>query len=1097
MTFGKYIWRSLFHYRKQHLALLAATLLSAAVLTGALIIGDSVSYSLHSLVETRLGQTGFTITGGSRFVRSKLAGELSASLKIPAAPLLLLQGMVIHTENGNRINKAKIIGIDSSFSLLAREKLPVLKNDEAIINENIAGKLKLKINDELLVRVESSGLIPVNSPLSQEPKASVALRLTVKAIASEAQLGMFNLNNDQSSPSNVFVSQDFLGQKLDLTHLANVLLIAGDPDKGYTRDTLRKTLQSLWKIEDMGLKLENRDSFTYDITSNRVFIDDALSKLIVQSGVPHQDVITYLVNSIRFKNKQTPYSFATASSPSLTRDSLRANEVIVNRWLQTDLDLATGDSIDIRYYEISPLRDLRETSKRFAVKKIIETQSPGIDNSLMPSFQGLSDAGHCRDWNAGVPIDLKLIRDKDEKYWDDYRGTPKVLLPLETGKKLWHNSFGTLTAIRFNKNQLSQEKLKSLLTSNISPEQIGLNVIATRNEGTSAASNAVNFSELFVSLSFFIIVAGILLIVLMFSLHMESRSSEIATLSGLGISRKTILHLKITETAVVIGIGSVIGAALGIVYNYGLLAGLNSVWNDAVRTQMLNIYVKPGTLLTGALSTIVIALLPVYWITRRKLGKPVARLIKGGKTLPKAQDKKHYTGKILGYAALTGAFIMAGVAIATSSLENATLYLSASALFLTGSISVFYFSIIKGAPSVQYAIPSLSGLALKNLKRNKNRSIAVISLLAVGTFTILLTGAYRKTFYGTENSRSSGTGGNLLWTETTTPVPFNLNSPEGKDYLKTTSDKDLDSVHFLQFQKLEGDDASCLNLNQAQRPSLLGVNPALFDSKHAFSFTGLLPSISKEHPWKELEKRYTDSVFPAFADQTVIQYGLKKKIGDTLVYINEKGRKCRLVLAGGLNNSIFQGYLLISEETFRDQFPSAGGSKVILTDAPAAKQKLISDILDQSLIDYGAEVTSTSQRLATFNSVENTYLSVFMALSGLGLLIGTIGLGIVLLRNINERKQELALLLSLGYTRKLLFRMVYLENLILLSAGIIIGFISAIVGILPSLLSPSFNIEGGFLVVILALIVVSGTLWIYFPLKIVLKKALIPSLRSE
>ncbi len=68
------------------------------------------------------------------------------------------------------------------------------------------------------------------------------------------------------------------------------------------------------------------------------------------------------------------------------------------------------------------------------------------------------------------------------------------------------------------------------------------------------------------------------------------------------------------------------------------------------------------------------------------------------------------------------------------------------------------------------------------------------------------------------------------------------------------------------------------------------------------------------------------------------------------------------------------------------------------------KLALISDVLSQSLIDYGIEITPTSQRLAAFNSVENTYLTVFMALSGLGFIIGTIGLGIILLRNVQERK---------------------------------------------------------------------------------------------
>jgi putative ABC transport system permease protein len=120
-----------------------------------------------------------------------------------------------------------------------------------------------------------------------------------------------------------------------------------------------------------------------------------------------------------------------------------------------------------------------------------------------------------------------------------------------------------------------------------------------------------------------------------------------------------------------------------------------------------------------------------------------------------------------------------------------------------------------------------------------------------------------------------------------------------------------------------------------------------------------------------------------------------------------------------------------------------------------------------------------------------------MALSGLGFIIGTIGLGIVLLRNIFERRQELALLLSLGFSRKKIYRIVFTENFLLLVIGFIIGILAALMGILPSLFSPSFRVQGGFLITLTTVIFLSGLLWIYFPLKAALKKPLIAALRGE
>jgi putative ABC transport system permease protein len=1097
MTNYKYIIRSIVHYHKQHLALFLGMAVSAAVLTGALIVGDSIRYSLTNMVNTRLGKTQFAIIGGSRFMDANLAGNLAQALHVPVAPLLMLKGIVIQQDSGTMVNRAGIIGIDSSFNEFGRLPLPVPADDEAVVSENLADRLHVSVGDELLVRVESGNLIPVNAPFAREPAPTVAMRLTIKAVASNDQLGRLNLNNDQSNAFNVFISLGFLGRRLDLAGLSNALLVAGEKDQ-YSLAAVRDSIQSLWSLKDLGLSVEHHDeNGVYDLVSNRIFIDTIVQRIITQEDLPHNEVITYLVNDIVANKRHIPYSFASAVSSSMSGSVLNDNEVLINRWSAEDLDATTGDSLTLSYFEIGPLRELREISRSFIIKDIIDNTDHQIDSTLMPGYQGLSEAGNCSDWDAGVPIDLKRIRDKDEKYWDDYRGTPKVLLSPETGKRIWKNQFGSLTSVRFNESQVTTGRLSSVLLGSIKPSDIGLQVVNVREEGALAAGNAVNFTELFLGMSFFIILAGVLLTTLIYSLHFNRRSSETALLSGLGFSAKRIIRLRFTESSLVIIMGSIAGALLGILYNYALIGGLNSVWNNIVRTDMLEVHISMSGLLLGSVFSIIIAVLPVYIVTSGKLRQPVAKHLTHHIHTPLTLSATRNKSVVRGYMLLFLSFVLVLCSFALDAIDNAAFYLTSAALFLTGSMFLIHGWLRRNSSSSKIAVPAMKILAVKNLQRNPARSLSVIALLAVGTFTIMLTGAYRKTFYGTELLRQSGTGGYILWAETTSPVPFNLNSTEGKSRLITDLMNDLEGVRFLQFDRLEGDDASCLNLNQAQRPQILSVNSAIFDSAGAFSFVRLLPGFSREHPWQGLENAFNDSTFPAFADQNVIQYSLKKKLGDTLIYLNESGKPFRLILSGAIKNSVFQGNILVSDKVFRRQFPSSGGTKTILIDAPAHKLTLIAGILNRSLVDYGIDVTSTSERLATFNSVENTYLTVFMALSGLGFIIGTIGLGIVLLRNIYERRQELALLLSLGYNHEQVFKIVFTENFILLAAGFFTGMLAALVGILPSLLSPSFDMQGGFLILLTAGIFLSGLLWIYFPLKSALNKPLIPALRNE
>jgi ABC-type antimicrobial peptide transport system permease subunit len=257
----------------------------------------------------------------------------------------------------------------------------------------------------------------------------------------------------------------------------------------------------------------------------------------------------------------------------------------------------------------------------------------------------------------------------------------------------------------------------------------------------------------------------------------------------------------------------------------------------------------------------------------------------------------------------------------------------------------------------------------------------------------------------------------------------------------------------------------------------------------------LLENINNTNPWPELSKSYGKNIIPAYADQTVIKWGLMKEVGDTLLYQNEQGEDLYIVIAGGLQASIFQGSIIIANNHFVKHFPSISGSKTMLIDAENSKKT--SEILARYLKNYGIELTPTSERLAQFYSVTNTYLTVFMFLGGLGVIIGTLGLGIVLFRNILERKSEIALLLSVGYTKSKIIRLIFTENIMLLSIGVLIGTFSALIGILPSLLTESYSIPGLFILYIVAAIFISGILWIYLPIRKAFQLNLISSLRNE
>ncbi|MEI6890225.1 MAG: ABC transporter permease [Bacteroidales bacterium] len=1014
MSLYRFVLRDLFHYRKAFLAILFGTILSAAVLTGALILGDSVKYSLRQITELRLGKIRFAFQPGNRYFSQDLAYGIGIKTGSPAAPAMLSAGIAVNPENNKRINHIEVVGIDRRFTAFWDNNPSCPELNTAVISTNTAGKLQLKPGDDFLVRIPKQGIAPGNAPFVAEKSPVIAIRLKVKAIADDEQMGRFSLKNNQTAPYTVFISLDQMAGALGLKGKANVILLGGDECVGAVpTDSL---LRMVWQPGDAGLIIQkiSKDSL-FELTSERIFIDDPTSAAVKSTLPQSQPFLTYLVNSFSVNGRSTPYSFITAAPPDFLGTDPGPDGIIINSWLASDLGANKGDSIQLKYFIMGSGRELTENSSTFIVKQVRPMQDKVWDRSLMPDFPGMSEAGNCRDWETGSPIDLKKIRQKDEDYWNDFKGTPKAFISLATGQRLWKNPFGSLTSIRFYAGAVQAAAAGPAILKKLSPARQGLTFSPVWSLGKESAAGSTDFGGLFLSLGFFIIISALLLLALLFSLHLQTRINETGVLSAIGFTKWQIFRILFTEGLVLAVAGGVGGALAGILYTRLMLLGLNTIWLDAVGITGLILVIKPVTLILGASAGALVAIPVLFIVLYRNMRKPAVIRAR------------------FGYASL-----------------------------------------------------------------KRGRFLTVVVLLALGTFSIIITASNRRTFYGPSGDAGSGTGGFQYWAESSIPLRHDPSTAEGIKEFALDDQPELKNVHISAIPKLEGDDASCLNLNRAARPAVLGIPTGEFNRRNAFSFISLLDGIDNKNPWLVLQKPLGPGVIPAFCDQTVITWGLQKKIGDTLYYKAGKGETIGLKLMGGLDNSVFQGYILISDSLFRIHFTSVSGFSTFLFDGPSLKGDSIAELLENVFRDYGLITTSSSARLASFNAVENTYLSVFTLLGSLGVLIGTFGLGLVLLRNIQERKQELALYFALGYEKNLILRMILVEYLKILLAGILLGTVSAATFILTSLLSPSSHFPWLFILLFMPALLLNGLLWVWLPVHLILKrKSVIPHPPSD
>lgn len=1075
MSILRLILRNLLFFRRQHLLTALGIAVATAVLIGALIIGDSVKYSLYRIKEQRLGKIEWTIFANGRFFNEGLSDSIHKSLKGNVSPVILAEAICINPEGNSRINRIQLIGIEENFPGFWDNKLPALKSAEAILSKAAAEKLRLNPGDEFILKIHKAGKTPQNTPFVDDRQEVTAARFKLAAIADDESIGRFSLSNNQLPPLSVFVSLSRLSNLIGMNHKANAILL----EKGgsVSQDSIMNLIREDWDLEDAGISITGTNlPGVHQLTTDQIFIDKKLSNT-VHSIVPEtQEFLSYLVNGISAKQHSTPYSFVTAVDSSYFNYRIGKNEILISDWLARDLGVKSGDSLRLRYYKLGPLRSLREDSCNFIVGKIVDLTNPLFDRSLMPELPGITKAVNCRDWETGSPINLSLIRDQDEEFWKDYRGTPKAFISIEKGKEIWSNSYGNLTAFRFKTDSAGKLKIEKKLLSELDPASNGFTARNAAVEGERAAKQSSDFGELFLGLSFFILIAAFLLTALLMGLHSRKRAGEIAMLNSIGLRKRMINRILLLESLFVSLIGTLPGILFGILYNDLLIKGLNTIWQPVAGISTLQSHLDVVTIMIGSLSGFTISFLTSWLIVRLNLKEQLHQALKGEHALKHENiTRKAWIYKIIaisfgliGFVLLISRFINPGIA-------GAELTMSIGSLLLLSGIFAISYQLYQAWSNPEAIPASIRNLAMRSLSLRRKRSITSIGLLALGAFSIFITASNIKPA-SSDKGHDSGTAGFSLWAETTLPIHFDLNTPNGR---KQTGIQDIDILKDAKFEtiyRVKGDDASCLNLNQVSNPTLAGLNAASMNERKSLKFQLLHSSVPHDNPWRVLDSVYPSGIIPAFADLTVITWGLHRKIGDTLIYPDEKGNLLHVVLLGGLENSVFQGNVLVSSKRLVEHFPTLATPNTFLLDCKSANLRKVADTLDYLLRDYGWMATSTSERIHSFNQVENTYLMVFILLGGLGLVIGILGMGVILVRNTSERRKEFALMLSVGFTNKQVFQLLSFEFLYLIFSGLLLGTISAIIGLLAL---PGDSLQGipwKMLIMIFLLIFISGVL---------------------
>ncbi len=1094
MTLRGLTLASLTFFWRTHLAVLLGVAVAVGVLTGALLVGDSVRGSLRELFLGRLGNTDSVVVANT-FFRSALATELDSS----AVPIIAFDGALTDEATGRRRNGVRVYGVDERFWAFHDLDALALSDRRVAITARLANELSATVGDTLLLRVEQPSAVARSSLHGKKDDGGRTLRLTL----GESDAPEFSLFPEQDAVEAIYISLERLQRELGQPDRANTILVGrlGDENDLATR------VRGAARLEDMGVRVRVVEGGAVAVESDALMLSDpivgATADAASELGVELRSVLTYLANTLRAGDREIPYSLVTALDETtyleiLGGEAPMAPSLVLNTWAASSLGASLGDALTMEYYVWRSDGRIESESADFVVDAIVPLTGWAADRDLAPDYPGISETEDLSDWDPPFPVDLRRVRDEDEEYWDLYRTTPKAFIRLARGQRLWPVQQGKLTSVRFPP-ELTPAQVGDALRARLDPLALGFTVLPVRAEGVTAASGATDFGEYFVYFSYFLVVAALLLTGLFFKLGVEQRIREVGLFRALGFPMKTVRRLFLAEGALLSVLGGIVGLLVALGYAWLVMYGLSHWWVDAVGTRLLSLHVGISSLVIGWGGGVLVSCLAVSW-TLRHLEKLSPRAALTGDVrgaVPTRRAGRFAMRLAVGALALAVAFLALAAA---DVMSDVVAFMGAGNLMLVALLSYQWAALSSAGkqPLTGAGVFAVIRLGFRNASDRPGRSLVAVALIAFATFTIVAVEAFRKSDSGSELDRDSGTGGYALVGESLLPFHWDPNTTEGRDALNLPFETDPDAVsmNFETFRLRDGDDASCLNLYRPQNPRVVAADAEFLGQKR-FRFSASMDGTPEENdnPWRLLERRFPDQAVPVIGDANSMAYVLHLGLGEDFLLPRVGQSPLRLRLVATLSDSVFQGELVMAESFFVHHFPEVDGFRMFLVETPEPVR--LTQQLEERMKDYGVDVASTQERLARFHRVENTYLSTFQTLGGLGLVLGTLGLACVLWRNVLERRRELALLRAVGYARADFSWMILAENGLLLGLGLITGGAAAAVAIAPALLTRGGSLGQGSLVELLLAVVVSGVVSSLVAVVLLLRAPLISELRAD
>jgi len=968
VTPASYVASSRRHFGRRSLFLGIACFLAAALIVADLLVGYSVRASIEANNLARIGRATHLLVARSAFI-SDLDERIAASGDGTSAASWLELPLVAVTAGTRQATGIAAIGISSRFLSFFPDEAPSRGESdfaghgpargEVWLNRATADRLGCVEGDRLSLRVPSVPSGEVLQPEARAALSSVDRVCVVTRVLPNRGLGRFQTAISQSAPLFAMMNRDELAEAAGLAGLSNRMLVAASGDDW-------EVPKGMLSLADSGLSLESGTRGAV-VKSRSYFLSSSLVRILRALDPAGRAGYAAFLTGAQGPGGEYPFLFMVSEEGE--------RQTRVSSLLVREVSAAPGDSLSVRFFRFSPEDGTLSEDGLAVTVDAVEPDSSFLSRrGEIPDFPGLDEDVDCRDWRSGLPLDLSRVTRALEDDWNRNGKRPLISVDSETARRISPDPVSF--RLSASHDAASWERaIEAALTM----EAIGMRAIPIRSELKAASRGSVDFTALFSGMSFFLFLALWFLHAVVVRQYLALRRGEAALLAGLGFTPSTTASFFLRELHPLFILSGSAGCVAGVALVRLFLAALRGVWYGIVRTDVLDLYLAPWVFpVAFALSVI-----PSLAITALQLRAWTRKSTASGMSMPipLLSTAVLHRAIVAGLLCLFCAIFAIAGAMRWKQAEAGLAFLSGAA-FLSALLFLYRFF----------------------AKRESSRDFTFIAVAALSLFLVAAVSANRRVMLFDLADSRSPTGGRPWLVRTALPV-----SPDA-----------FPETGLIPFALYGTDAANCLNLHALARPALLGFDATTMDAGRVFRLTD---GRGREIPWESLSRPFDDGSIPVAVDASALKWSLKGNIGDRLSYPDGKGGAVTVTICALVNDSVFQGYLYMSDANLYRAFPSISGDVLFLAGGDGASRER--SRYERIFSPWGGSVVSTREALEGFMELENTYLRVFQSLSAFALLLGFVGVGILVRTGARDDESRADTLRALGFSAAYLRRSLY------------------------------------------------------------------------